>query len=102
MESEYQPVVDWLLAAKEPWVVYNTLIDLAGAAPDSPEARAAYQAMRRHPKVAALLEALATWPPQRAMANPHDPSSTIWKLNTLADFGLRRDDARIEALAERV
>jgi len=22
---EYQPTLDWLLASKEPWVVYNTL-----------------------------------------------------------------------------
>lgn len=101
MESEYAPVVDWLLAAKEPWVVYNTLIDLAGAAPDGAEARAAYQALQRHPRVTALCAALETWPP-RPMTRCYDPDSDLWKLTTLADFGLRRDDERIAAIAERV
>jgi hypothetical protein len=102
MLSDYQPVIEWLLTSNEPWVVYNTLVDLAGAAPGDPEARAAYRAMQQHPRVAALAGAIDSWPPPRPMSRPYDPGSSLWKLATLADFGLRRDDPRIEAIAERV
>ena len=102
MKSEFSATIHWLLAVKEPWVVYNTLLDLADAGPDSPEVKAAYQAMQMHPHVAALIDALETWPPVKPLSKAYDPKDSIWKLNTLADFGLRRDDPRIAAIAQRV
>ena len=51
MKAEYSPVINWLLTAQEPWVVYNTLLDLIGAEPDSTEVKAAYKAMQTHPSV---------------------------------------------------
>ena len=94
--------LDWLLTSEEPWVVYNALCDLTGAARESSEARAAYQKMQSHPHIAALLTALDPWPPDNPLSKAYDPKDSLWKLNTLADFGLRRDDERIAALAERV
>jgi hypothetical protein len=94
--------VRWLLGAKEPWVVYNTLLDVAGADSDGAEVMSAYGEMQAHPQVAALIEVLDTWPPQKPLGKAYDPKDSIWKLGTLADFGLRRDDARIAAIAERV
>ena len=52
--------------------------------------------------MAALLAALDPWPPAKPSDRAYDPKDGIWKLATLADFGLRRDDPRIAALAERV
>lgn len=94
-------IIEWLLKSGEPWVVYNTLVDLAGAAPDSAEAKTAYQNMQNHPRIAALLEALEIWPAP-PLSRAYDPKDSIWKLGTLGDFGLKRDDERVAALAERV
>jgi hypothetical protein len=95
-------VVSWLLQSVEPWVAYNTLTDLLQAKPDDPEVQSAYQAMQTHPKISVLLEALEVWPQTPTMKRAYDPKDSLWKLQTLADFGLKRDDERIEALAERV
>lgn len=94
--------ITWLLAAEEPWVVYNTLLDLVGADPESPEVKEAYLAMQKHPLVASLLESLEVWPPEKPLGKAYDPKDSIWKLNILADFGLHRDDERMAAIAERV
>ena len=93
--------IAWLLAADEPWVVYNTLRDLAGADAESAEVRAAYREMQDHPAVAGLLAALEVWPTP-PLGKAYDPKDSIWKLGTLADFGLEHDDPRIAAIAEHV
>lgn len=101
INPRYKPTLDWLLASTEPWIVYNTLRDLLGAAPESPETQAAYHAMQQHPSVNSLLEIVQQWPakpPDRA----YDSKNSIWELATLADFGLNRNDERIAALAERI
>src|SRR5690349_8265549 len=92
---DYAPAISWLLGAKEPWVVYNTLVDLAGADPESEEAKRAYVDMQNHPQVTALIESLDPWPPEKPLSKAYDPKDSIWKLGTLGDFGLRRDDERI-------
>ncbi len=102
MTSEFKPIIEWLLAAEEPWVVYNTLIDLAGADPGSRQVKAAYRALQKHPRVAELIDALDPWPPAEPLSKAYDPKDSIWKLNALADFGLRRDDKRIAAIAKRI
>jgi hypothetical protein len=102
VNQTYSTVVDRLLASQEPWVVYNTLVDLAGSSPESTEARTAYEAMQAHPQVVALIESLEQWPPDKPLGKAYDPKDSIWKLGTLADFGLRREDERIAAVAERV
>lgn len=101
-QSDKTDTIGRLLSAKEPWVVYNTLLDLAGASPDSAQVAIAYQAMQNHPQVVALIEALDTWPPNEPLGKAYDPKDSIWKLGTLADFGLRRDDPRIAAISERL
>src|SRR5437868_7493995 len=83
-------VVDKLLASGEPWVVYNTLLDLTGSDPAGVEAKAAYRQMQADPRVGSLIEALETWPPDKPLAKAYDPKDSIWKLGILADFGLRR------------
>lgn len=102
MTTDFSPIIDWLLAAKEPWVVYNTLTDLTGINPGDPSAQKAYQTMQKHPRITALVEALDAWPPEKPLNKAYDPKDSIWKLNTLADFGLRRDDKRIAAISKQL
>jgi hypothetical protein len=100
--NPYTHTIQTLLASPEPWVVYNTLIHLTPTPLDSPEATAAYQAMQSDSRVLDLIAALDPWPPEKPLGKAYDPKDSIWKLGTLADFGLRRDDPRIAATAERV
>jgi hypothetical protein len=48
------------------------------------------------------MASLDPWPPEKPLSRAYDPKDSIWKLATLADFGLRSDDPRIAAIAERV
>lgn len=95
-------VVAWLRSAGEPWVVYNTLVDLDGRSRDSADARGAYRAMAGHPQVKGLIRELDPWPPREPLSRAYDPKDSIWKLNTLADFGMGRDDKGIASIAGRV
>lgn len=98
----YAKVIESLPASREPWVVYNTLVDLAGSDPSGGEARAAYSKMQADKRVADIIAELQTWPPEKPLGKAYDPKDSIWKLGMLADFGLKRDDERIAAIAERV
>ena len=100
--AEFADTLSWLLDAKDPWVVYNALLDLKGLGPESQEVTRAYGEMQMNPNVTALIEALDTWPPPKPLGKAYDPKDSIWKLSTLADFGMRRDDSRIAAIVERV
>lgn len=97
-----KPYIEQFLMQSQPWVAYNAAVDLLGDRPDSPRVRRFYDAMRKHPCVAALIKALDPWPPKQPLTRAYNPTDSIWKLGTLADFGLRRDDKRIAAIAERV
>lgn len=101
INPEYKPTLDWLLASPEPWVVYNTLRDLVGSSPESPQVQAAYHAMQQHPSIISMLEELQQWP-AKPLDRAYDPKDSIWKLSTLADFGLHRNDERIAGLAEHI
>lgn len=48
-----------------------------------------------------LIAALDTWPTP-PVGRAYDPQDAIWVLSMLADFGLRREDPRIAAIAERL
>ncbi|HEX9990384.1 MAG TPA: hypothetical protein VGE45_18140 [Chloroflexia bacterium] len=102
MDDTNKATIGWLLASEEPWVVYNTLIELVGTDPDDSRAREAYGAMQAHPQVVALMESLDSWPTDKPLSKAYDPKDSIWKLGLLADFGLGRDDERIAGIAERV
>jgi hypothetical protein len=93
--------VEQLTSADEPWVAYGALLDLADSAPDSPEARAAYSRLCQDPRIGELMDALADWP-SRPLQRAYDAKDALWKLAMLADFGVRRDEPRIAAIAERV
>lgn len=91
-----------LLAADEPWVVLNTRLDLLGQNEEDGEVRAAYVALKKDERVGELLDEVKIWPQPQRLGRAYDPKDSLWKLSTLADFGLRRDDKRVAAVAEKV
>ena len=95
------PQLAALVAAPEPWVAYNAMVDLQGRRTADREVRSAYTRLRESPQIAELIAGLDPWPPLPSKG-AYAASEAIWKLATLADLGLRRDDPRVAAIAERV
>jgi hypothetical protein len=82
----------WLLESDEPWTRYRTLVDLLDRPEDDPEVQAARAAMLAHPQVQALIADTAAWG-DRPLKRHNDASHPIYRFSTLADFGVRADDA---------
>src|SRR4051812_22755856 len=91
-------VVDWLRTRPEPWVRYNALVEFGGSPADT---ASAYEEMRTHPAISDLVDGLTAWPTP-PLSRAYDPKDLIWRLGMAADFGLKKDDPRIAAAAERV
>jgi len=87
--------VQWLLNSQEPWTCYRTMVDLLNKSEDDPEVQQARTEMLTHPQVQALIESASTWPGY-ALKRHNDAKHIIYKLSTLADFGLRADDPGME------
>ncbi len=100
--STYDALVDWLLGRPEPWVVFNTRTQLLGEAWEQPSVQEVYGALVNHPQVGQLLEGMSAWPQPEPMKKAYDPKDALWKVQTLADFGLRRETPAIAALAGRI
>ena len=102
-------LAQWLLESDEPWTRYRTLVDLLDrpeACPersrrDNPEVQAAHAEMLAHPQVQALIAEAAAWPGY-ALQRHNDASHPLYKLSTLADFGVRADDPGMSAGIEAV
>ncbi|MGD8487070.1 MAG: hypothetical protein PVH07_10570 [Chloroflexota bacterium] len=92
---------DWLLEPGEPWTRYRTLLDLEARPPDDPELVHARATMVAAEPVQTLITRAGEWP-GHPLKRHNDASHPLYALATLADFGLGRDDARIESVADRV
>jgi hypothetical protein len=93
--------IDWLLNSPEPWTRYRTLLDLLGRPADDPGVCAARAEMLAHPQVQALIAQTTTWG-TRPFTRHNDAGYTIYAFSTLADFGLRADDAGMPRAVEAV
>jgi hypothetical protein len=94
-------LIQWLLESDEPWTRYRTLVDLLDRPEDAPEVQAARAAMLAHPQVQALVAEAAAWPGY-ALKRHNDANHPLYKLSTLADFGLRADDPGMQASIKAV
>ncbi len=94
-------VLEWLLSSNEPWTRYRTLVDLMGCQEEDPAVQSARQEMLAHPQVRAMLAEVAGWPGY-ALQRHNDARHPLYKLSTLADFGLRRGDAGVGRVVELV
>jgi hypothetical protein len=94
-------LIQWLLESDEPWTRYRTLVDLLDRSEDAPEVRAARAEMLAHPQVQALIAEAATWPGY-PLKRHNDARHPIYNFSTLADFGVRANDAGMAAAIEAV
>jgi hypothetical protein len=84
-------VTQWLLESDEPWTRYRTLVDLLDRPEDDPKVRAAREGVLAHPQVQQMIAETATCG-ERPLKRHNDASYPIYKLSTLADFGVQADD----------
>jgi hypothetical protein len=94
-------VIQWLLGSDEPWMRCRALIDLLDRPGDDAEVQAARAEMVAHPQVQAMMAGAATWP-GGPIKRHNDAGHAIYKLGTLADFGLRADDPGMSPIIEAV
>ena len=90
----------WLLESDEPWTRYRAQLDLREDA-EQEELEGSRQEMLAHPQVQALLAEAATWPGY-ALQRHNDARHPIYKLSTLADFGVRASDPGMAAALDLV
>jgi len=94
-------LLQWLLQSEEPWTRYRTLVDLLDRPAGDPEVQAARAEMLAHPQVQALVAEAAAWPGV-ALTRHNDAKHPLYRLSTLADFGLRADDPGMSAAVQAV
>ena len=94
-------LIQWLLESDEPWTRYRTLVDLLDRPEDYAEVQSARAEMVGHPQVLALIEQAASWPGY-ALKRHNDAGHPLYKLSTLADFGVRAGDPGMETAIEAV
>jgi hypothetical protein len=89
-------VAQWLLECDEPWTRYRTMRDLLDQPEDAADVEAARAEMLAHPQVQEMIAAAATWG-DRPLKRHNDASHPIYKLSTLADFGVHAGDPGMAA-----
>lgn len=95
-----QPPIEWLLSSPEPWTRYRARLDLLGLPESDPAVQAERAQLLAHSQVQTLLAEAATWGEQ-PFKRHNDAGYPIYKLSTLADFGLRAGDPGLdEAIAK--
>jgi len=91
-----EDVLQWLSETHdEPWTRYRTLVDLLDQPEDNAEVQAARAAMVAHPRVQSMVAEAGAWPGY-ALKRHNDANHLLYKLSTLADFGLRAGDPGID------
>jgi len=90
-----------LLESDEPWTRYRALIDLLDRPDNDEEVQLARREMLAHPIVQSLISEASGWPGP-PLQRHNDARHPLYKLSTLADFGLRRDDPGIAEIIEAV
>lgn len=92
--------ISWLLCA-DPWVEYNTRLNLLGEPPDKPEVVRSRERMVSHPLVKKLIDELSGWP--GTVLNSHKSAGQHFhKLSFLADIGLTVNDPGVGKIAGRI
>jgi len=93
-------VTEWLLNG-EPYIEYNTRVNLLGQETTDPTVIAAKQKMIEDPKIQSILEELKNWPGQ-VLNNHKNASQPIHKLSFIADIGLTKDDPTVSTVTQKV
>jgi hypothetical protein len=93
--------INWLLGSDAPWTRYRTMVDLLNLPEESVEVRAARKTVLDHPQIQGLIEDASSWPGY-ALKRHNDAKQLIYKISTLADFGLNTDDPGLMQAINRV
>ncbi|NHJ49879.1 MAG: hypothetical protein FK733_18950 [Asgard group archaeon] len=94
-------VKEWLISSN-PWVEYNTRVNLLNQNPTKSEVIDARNKMINHPFVSEILNELEEWPGY-ALKRHNDAKHLSHKLALLADFGLKASDhLTLSKTAEKV
>ncbi len=94
-------IAQWLLESDEPWTRYRTLVDLLDRPEEDSEVKDARAEMLAHPQIQELMAETTRWG-DRPLKRHNDASHPIYKFSTLADFGVRADDAGMATGIEAV
>jgi hypothetical protein len=93
--------LDFLLAAKEPWVRYNTLKFLLGKSENESDVKEAKRDLLNHPQVTKLLNECIEWP-DGPIKRHNDAAHLIHKIVLLSDFGLNKNDPLIPEIIAKI
>jgi hypothetical protein len=93
--------LEWLLDSNEPWTQYHTRVDLLDQPPDTPEVLRDRSAMLANPGVLSIISEAKNWPGY-ALTRHNDAKHNLYKISTLADFGLQIQDPGISAVADAI
>ena len=94
-------LIQWLLESDEPWTRYRTLVDLLDRPEEDADVRVARKAMLAHPQVKTLMAEAAAWG-EHPVTRHNDAGHALYKLSTLADFGVKASDRGIKSLLKGV
>lgn len=100
-QRQLRDPVPYLLSSSEPWVRYNTLLNIAGTYPEEDEVHSAREDLLGHPAVTGLIEECGVWP-DGALKRHNDAGHLIHKIGLLADLGLRVRDPGISEVADAI
>ena len=93
-------ITEWLLSS-EPYIEYNTRINLMGQKATLPEVISAKEKMIDDPKIRLLLDELKNWPGQ--ILNSHKSAGhPLHKLSFIADIGLTKEYPSVTIIAEKI
>lgn len=93
--------MNFLLNSAEPWVVYRTMIDLAGLDETDGKVQKAKLKMLESPLIEGLIKELNLWP--GVVLNSHKCAGQLYhKLSFIADLGIKKEDSDISCLMEKL
>ncbi len=93
--------IEGLLQSDEPWTRSRTLVDLLDRPEDDAEVRSARASLLAHPRVKQLMAEAAAWPGP-VLKRHNDAGHPLYKLSTLADFGVRARDRGVASTLQSV
>ena len=94
-------LIQWLLESDEPWTRYRTLVDLLDRPEEDADVRVTRKAMLAHPQVKTLMAEAAAWG-EHPVTRHNDAGHALYKLSTLADFGVKASDRGIKSVLKGV
>jgi hypothetical protein len=95
------PLITWLLESSEPWTRYRTQVNLLELSENDPQVQATRSEMLAHPVIQSMVSEAAAWP-GHALKRHNDASHPMYRLSTLADFGLQVNDPEIKPILDSV